>query len=129
MLNEPISRPRNGIVALENELLVRDFVDHFNRGSIEQLAQFLHPNVLYRASNGPAVRGRVLVLASIAKSRQTFSHIEVVLRAVGLAEGTVLVEFGIQLAEPGTMPRWRTGFASFAMRDNLIAEWRQIHAA
>ncbi|OII06975.1 nuclear transport factor 2 family protein [Curtobacterium sp. MCBA15_008] len=129
MLNEPMSRPRNGIVALENELLVRDFVDHFNRGSIEQLAQFLHPSIIYRASDGPSMRGRALVLASIAKTRQTFDQIEVVLRAVGLSEENVLVEFGIQLATGGGMPRWRTGFASFQLRDHLIAEWRQMHAA
>lgn len=129
MLNEPISRPRNGIIALENELLVRDFVDHFNRGTIEQLAQFLHPNITYRASDGPALRGRAAVLASIAKARYLFTHIEVVLRAVGLAEEVVLVEFGIQLGAAGSMPRWRTGFASFELRDHLIAEWRQMHAS
>lgn len=129
MLNEPMSRPRNGIVALENELLVRDFVDCFNHGTIEHLAQFLHPAIVYRASDGPAMRGRALVLAAMAKTRMTFEEVEVVLRSVGLSEERVLVEFGIQLAVGGEVPRWRTGFASFQLRDHLIAEWRQMHAS
>lgn len=124
------SRPdgAGSIIALENELLVRDFIDLLNDGAVSELRGFLHPDVQYRASSAPAVSGCDLVLALLQQFLDAFEHVRFRIQTIGLAERIVLVQHLLELQLPGDDRYQLDSFASFELRDYQIVRWQQVHA-
>jgi len=128
---EPIYERPNGIICLERELLVRDFVAalnerRFGRGStIEML---LHEDIVYRPSVGRCVRGREEVMRMCGDVNDAFE-------AFIMSVDWIIAEHEIVLVEHTTWAKLETtqiqeimGFSSFRFQNDLIVEWHQVHA-
>lgn len=117
-----------GVVALENELIVRDFIDLLNVGAVDEMRSFLHPQVTYRSAESTTVTGCEAVLQIVRHFVTAFSQLRYDIRAVGLAEHAVLVEHGLQVRLPGEALHQLDAFASFELENFQIRRWQQVHA-
>ena len=117
----------SGIVALENELLVRDFIDLLNDGAVNEMRTFLHPDVTYRAASADVVVGCDAVLAIVRQFLDAFEHVHFRVQSVGLAERIVLVQHHLHVQLPGENVHRLDSFAKFELDGYRIIHWQQVH--
>lgn len=127
MLDESQSRRQRGVVALENELVVRDFIDLFNDGAIDEMRDFLHPDVTYQSASAPPISGCDAVLSAVRQLLEAFEQIHFRVQAVGLSERTVIVQHHLHLQLPGEDVHRVESFAKFDLDAFRIIHWQQVH--
>jgi len=116
-----------GVAMIENELVVRDFLDVWSARDSTQLIPFLHPEVVYSASTWQEVAGRPQVLGMCDEIHRAFAEIRVALVTIAVVGSTVLTEQALHLRLPGEEGRWVRCFASYEIRASQIVTWRQLH--
>lgn len=118
-----------GIARLENEMLVRDFLEVLACGENSSLAPFLHREVRFRIGTEPELVGSRAVLLYCERFAHAFPRLRLRIDALSCDDDTVLVEESVGMGfgerrEFATV----TAFASFRIRDYQIANWRQVYA-
>ena len=122
---EPLFR---GITRLENELVVRDFVQVFGSGDARALEPFLHRDVRFSGMDGATASGRRAVVAVCEQIFTVFPVFTVDVVRIASVDASVLVEeeLGVVLGH-GAVTRTLPGFASFEIDDFQIVSWHQVH--
>jgi limonene-1,2-epoxide hydrolase len=117
-----------GITRIENELLVRDFLDVLNLRDLHGLDPFLHSDVRFNGSSSSEAVGKPAVLHVCAQVFDNFPVFEVQTLVMTSVDRFVLVEEAVRAApEDGCNPVVLMGFASFEIVDYQIVNWRQLH--
>ncbi|GAA2853463.1 hypothetical protein GCM10010517_11310 [Streptosporangium fragile] len=109
---------------IDNDTLVREFVEAFNTKNTDRLAPYLHPDVLFHNYGEDEVRGRDAVLRVWKHVFGTFEQVrfETVHQAVN--DDVVIAEQVHGLALPGRSPAPVMNMAVYEIRDGKIAAWR-----
>lgn len=115
--------------AIENELVVRDFLDNFAHGDVTQLVPFLRTDVTYQPSSCSRVQGRDAVLRLCAAIMDGFEVFEFIPVHVATCDATVLVEQTLHFRFPGQPDRELISFARFDVIGAQISLWRQLHGS
>jgi limonene-1,2-epoxide hydrolase len=111
-------------MASNNDILVRDFVEAFNTMNADNLAPFLHSDLVFENYGEPAVRGRDAVLQVWKGVFSSFAEVrfETVNQAVN--GDVVLAEQVHGLALPGGKLAPIMNLAVYEIRDGKIVAWR-----
>jgi limonene-1,2-epoxide hydrolase len=125
-LDDAISRMT---AAIENELVVRDFLDNFANRDVTQLAPFLSTDVTYQPSSCSRVLGRDAVLRLCGAIIDGFEVFEFLPNRVATCGSTVLVEQTLRFRLPGQPDRELISFARFDVIGAQISMWRQTPGA
>lgn len=112
--------------AIENELVVRDFLDNFRSRDVAQLAPFLDPDVVYQPSTCSRISGRTEVLRLCAAILENFEVFEFIPRRVAARGSTVMLEQTLRVRFPGAAERVLMSFACFEVHGYQIRSWRQL---
>ena len=117
--------------ALENELIVRGFIDVWNDRNARGLTPFLHHQIRFRGMGDATARGRHSVLRVCSEIFAAFDPIRIEIVEVQAVDRCVFVEELLQLAQrdTGAQPLALSGFASFTIQADMIVSWRQFHFA
>ena len=122
---EPLFR---GITRLENELLVRDFVEVLTVGDARALEPFLHRDVKFSGMAGACATGKHAVLSVCEQIFAEFPVFTVDVVAIASVDSSVLVEEELRVGlRGGVVTRRLSGFASFGIEDFQILSWHQVH--
>jgi limonene-1,2-epoxide hydrolase len=113
--------------SIENELVVRDFLDNFRSRDVAQLVPFLDADVVYQPSACSRIRGRTEVLRLCAAVLGNFEVFEFVPQRIATNGSTVLLDQALRVRFPGEDERILMSFACFELRDFQITSWRQLH--
>jgi limonene-1,2-epoxide hydrolase len=111
-------------MASNNDTLVRGFVEAFNTKNADNLAPFLHADLVFENYGEPPVRGRDSVLQVWKGVFSNFAEVrfETVNQAVN--GDVVLAEQVHGLALPGGPLAPIMNLAVYEIRDGKIAAWR-----
>ena len=117
-----------GISRLENELLVRDFLEVVSYGDVTAFGPFLHREIEYRVGSEPAVLGSRAVLRFCEQFALAFPDFEVRIETMSSVDQTVIVEESVVAATPGGCKGHPiAAFASFRILDYQIVSWHQVY--
>ncbi|WFE49766.1 nuclear transport factor 2 family protein [Micromonospora sp. WMMD1155] len=110
--------------AMDNDNLVREFVEAFNTKDAEKVGTFLHPDVVFENYGETPVKGRDNVVQVWEGVFRTFAQVkfETVNQAVN--DDVVLAEQVHGLALPGGKLAPIMNLAVYEIRDGKIAAWR-----
>jgi len=125
MFDETRNSTFRGIARLENELLVRDFIEVMNGRDVSALTPFLHREVQYQGRDGQAVLGSRAVLALFARFVQRFPEFEVRIHTINCVEQAVLVDETLR-ASTSSGRSATPAFAAFLIKDYQIIGWNQL---
>lgn len=117
----------SGIAQLENELLIRDFVDRFSDGDLEALEPLIHPHVVYQPSSTRAIYGREGVMEMCRDIHRSFHSVRMNLVHVAVSGSSVITEQSLRLALRDEEPHCLMSFASYDLEQFQIVGWRQLH--
>lgn len=111
-------------MAQNNDTLVREFVEAFNTKNADNLAPYLHPDLVFENYGESPVRGRDAVLQIWKGVFSNFAEVrfETVNQAVN--GDVVLAEQVHGLALPGGKLAPIMNLAVYEIRDGRIAAWR-----
>lgn len=112
--------------AIENELVVRDFLENFTSRDVTQLAPFLDPDVVYQPRTCSRIRGRAEVLRLCEAILESFEVFEFVPRTIACSGAVVMLDQTLRVRFPGEDERVLMSFACFELRDFQIVSWRQL---
>jgi limonene-1,2-epoxide hydrolase len=112
--------------SIENELVVRDFLDNVKSRDVAQLVPFLGSDVVYQPNSWSRIRGRAEVLRLCEAIFGRFEVFEFVPIKVATCESMVMLDQTLHVRFPGEMERVLMSFASFEVRDFQIVSWRQL---
>lgn len=115
----------NGILALEHELLTRDFLDLLGTGHLSELRPFLAPTVTFRTTAGTRADGVNDVLSMIRHLIEAFGSFRVRTTAAVVSGAVVTAEIIVEIGFLDEPPQQLVGFSTFCVRDYLITEWQQ----
>ncbi|MBF4613436.1 limonene-1,2-epoxide hydrolase family protein [Curtobacterium sp. VKM Ac-1376] len=125
---EPIDDAVSKMTAsVENELVVRDFLDNLRARDVEQLAPFLDADVVYQPSTCGRVHGRAEVLGVCRTIVDRFERFEFIPNRVAVSGPVVLLDQTLLIRFPGGADRTLMSFACFEVHDFQITSWRQLH--
>lgn len=117
----------SGIAQLENELLIRDFVDRFSDGDLEALELLLHPHVVYQPSSTRAIYGRDGVMEMCRDIHRSFRSVRMNLLHVAVSGSSVVTEQALRLSLHDEEPHCLMSFATYDLESFRIVGWRQLH--
>jgi limonene-1,2-epoxide hydrolase len=117
----------SGIAQLENELLIRDFVDRFSDGDLVALEPLIHPHIVYQPSSTRAIYGRKGVMEMCRDIHQSFQSVRMNLLHVAASGSSVITEQTLRLTLVDEEPHCLISFASYDLQDFQIVGWRQLH--
>jgi limonene-1,2-epoxide hydrolase len=109
---------------MDNDTLVRDFVDAFNTKDASRLAAFLHPDVVFQNYGEPEVRGLDAVVAIWRGVFRNFAEVKFSTVNQAVNGDVVLAEQVHGLALPGGPLAPIMNLAVYEIRDGKIAAWR-----
>ena len=112
--------------SLENELVVRDFLDNFRARDLDQLVPFLDTDVVYQPATCRQIRGRAAVLQLCAAILESFEVFDIVPDRVASSGSIVMLDQTIHVRFPGEPERTLMSLACFEVRDFQITAWRQL---
>jgi len=113
--------------AMEEELVVRDFLSNLGNRDATQLEPFLSTDVVYEPSARSRVRGRQNVVRMCQDIFDGFETYAITPMNVAVSGRVVLVEQTLQLGLEGMPVYTLLSFASFEIIDFQIVAWRQLH--
>lgn len=113
-------------VSIENELVVRDFLDNFRAREVEQLVPFLDADVVYQPSTCSRVHGRTEVLRLCQAILESFELFEIVPNRVATSGSMVLLDQTLRIRFPGEAERTLMSLACFEVHHFQITSWRQL---
>jgi limonene-1,2-epoxide hydrolase len=113
--------------AMEEELVVRDFLSNLGNRDATQLEPFLSPDVVYEPSARARVRGRQNVTRMCQDIFDGFETYAITPKNVAVCGRVVLVEQTLRLGIEGMPVYDLLSFASFEIVDFQIVAWRQLH--
>ncbi|WP_314146032.1 nuclear transport factor 2 family protein [uncultured Leifsonia sp.] len=116
-----------GITRIENELLIRDFLEVMSLRDAQAMDPFLHPEVRF---TGPSseVEGKTAVLDLCRELFDTLSTFEVKAVVMSSVEQFVLVEEVVWVSfDAACRAHSLMGFASFEIVNYQVINWRQLH--
>ncbi|PPF16812.1 MULTISPECIES: nuclear transport factor 2 family protein [unclassified Rathayibacter] len=116
-----------GVAMIENELVVRDFLEVWGARDSRQLIPFLHPEVVYSASSSQEIAGRARVLEMCDEVHRAFTEIRIALVTIAVAGSVVLTEHALHLRSDTGEGHWLRCFGSYELRGEQIVTWRQLH--
>jgi limonene-1,2-epoxide hydrolase len=117
-----------GITRIENELLVRDFLEVLSMRDAAALDPFLHPDVRFNGSSTSQAAGKAAVLHVCEQLFANFPVYEVQAVAMSSVGRVVLVEEAVRVSiDASCNAHWLIGFASFEVVGYQIVSWRQLH--
>lgn len=126
-MSEPLDEAVAKITAaIENELVVRDFLENFRAREVEQLVPFLDADVVYQPSTCGSVRGRAEVLRLCQAILEAFELFEIIPNRVVASGSVVLLDQTLRVRFPGEDERALMSFACFEVHDFQITSWRQL---
>jgi limonene-1,2-epoxide hydrolase len=108
----------------DNDTLVRDFVEAFNTKDSDQLAPYLHPDVIFHAYGDNEVHGRDAVVAVWKGVFANFEQIQFSTVHQAVNGDIVIAEQVHGLGLPGRKVAPVMNMAIYEIRDGAIAAWR-----
>ena len=123
-LNDALSK---WTTAIEEELVVRDFLANVGNRDLRQLEPFLSPDVVYEPSANERVLGRHDVLRMCQSIFDGFETFTITPTHVAVSGTVVLVEQILRLGLIGKPVCELLSFASFEITGFQIVAWRQLH--
>jgi limonene-1,2-epoxide hydrolase len=116
-----------GITRMENELLVRDFMEMVSLGEPTALEPFLHRDVKFSGSAGAQAVGKGSVIRLCQLFTQAFFAFELKVVTIASVGDTVLVEQTAHVRVDEQCHRHALmGFAALDVVDFQIVSWRQL---
>ena len=113
--------------AIEEELVVRDFLSNIGNRDARQLEPFLSADVVYEPNRCECVRGRRNVLRMCENIFDGFETFTITPTNVAATGRVVLVEQTLRLGIAGEPVCELLSFASFEISAFQIVTWRLIH--
>ena len=113
--------------AIEDELVVRDFLANVGNRDALQLEPFLSADVVYEPNAYERVRGRHDVLRMCQSLFDGFETFTITPNHVAVSGTVVLVEQKLRIGLPGQPACELLSFASFEIAAFQIVAWRQLH--
>jgi limonene-1,2-epoxide hydrolase len=111
-------------MSIDNDTLVRDFVEAFNAKDSDRLAPFLHPDVVFQAYGDSEVRGRDAVLQVWKGVFGSFEEVEFETVHQAVNGDVVIAEQIHGLGLPGRKVAPVMNMAIYEIRDGAIVAWR-----
>ncbi|MFE0631883.1 nuclear transport factor 2 family protein [Streptomyces sp. NPDC058864] len=109
---------------VDNDTLVRAFVEAFSTKDADRLLPFLHPDVVFRNYGDEEIRGRDALLEMWSNVFRTFERIEFETVHQAVNGDIVIAEQVHGLALPGGPLAPVMNMAVYEIRDGSIAAWR-----
>ncbi|ONI67736.1 hypothetical protein BWI15_32100 [Kribbella sp. ALI-6-A] len=108
----------------DNDTLVREFVEAFNTKDSGNLAQYLHPEVVFQNYGDAEIAGRDAVLQVWTSVFAAFEQVEFETLHQAVNGDVVLAEQVHGLGLPGGPLAPIKNVAVYEIRDGMIAAWR-----
>ncbi|MCI2421705.1 nuclear transport factor 2 family protein [Saccharopolyspora sp. K220] len=111
-------------MSIDNDTLVREFVAAFNTRDTDHLADYLHPDVVFRNYGEDEVHGRDALLRVWKQVFANFEQVEFETVHQAVNGDVVIAEQIHGLALPGRPLAPVMNMAVYEIRDGKIAAWR-----